>query len=156
MSEYSSVHYKNNFLKHVIVRIDFHHFVPTSSTFNESIEKEILKIFPRREKDQIIHFNSVNMVFNSNSNNSVNAKNEFQEGLQKEYLTNDGSSKLILTNKFIIFEINKYTSFEEHERWFQSILFTFFKENRVSVSRTGIRYVNIFDSSKIKLQKKLN
>ena len=48
MPEYSSICYKNSFLNQVIVRSDFLQFVPTNMTFSESIEKEILRIFPRR------------------------------------------------------------------------------------------------------------
>ena len=81
----------------------------------ENIEKEILKIFPRRGKDQIIRFNSINVVFDQKNNGLPNANGEIIEGIQREYFTNDGGSKLILTNKFIIFEINKYVSFDCEE-----------------------------------------
>lgn len=153
MVEYSSLCYRNSFLNQVIVRIDFLQFVPTNMTFDESIEKEILKVFPRRGKDQIIRFNSINVVFDQNNNGMPNANGEILEGIQREYFTNDGINKLIFSNKFIIFEINKYSSFEEHKQWFQSILFAFFQKNRVPVNRTGIRYINMFQQSKVKLQK---
>ena len=154
MSEYSSICYRNSFLNQVIVRIDFLQFISTSMTFSESIEKEILRIFPRRGKDQIIRFNSINVVFNQNNNGLPNANGEILEGIQREYFTNDGVNKLILSNKFIVFEINKYSNFEEHKQWFQSILLAFFQKNRVSVNRTGIRYINMFQQPRVKLQKK--
>lgn len=154
MADFSTTCYRNSFLSQVIVRIDFLGFVQSPSAFEESIEKEILRIFPRRGKDQIIRFNSVNVVFNPNSNGMPNANGETIEGIQREYFTTDGTNKLILTNKFMIFEINKYSSFEDHKQWFQSILMAFFQKNRVSASRIGIRYINIFDSGKLKLQKK--
>ena len=154
MQEYSSICYKNSFLNQVIVRIDFLQFVPTDMTFYESIEKEILKIFPRRGKDQIIRFNSISVVFDPNNNGLPNANGEVLEGIQREYYSNDGSNKLILTNKFMVFEINAYSSFEEHKKWFQSIVLAFFQKNRISVNRTGIRYINIFEQSRLKLQKK--
>lgn len=153
MPEYSSICYRNSFLNQVIVRIDFHQFVPTNMTFSESIEKEILRIFPRRGKDQIIRFNSINVVFDQNNNGLPNANGEILEGIQREFFTNDGVNKLILTNKFIVFEINKYSSYEEHNQWFQSILLAFFQRNRVSASRTGIRYINIFQQPRVKVQK---
>ena len=151
MPEYSSISYRESFLNQVIVRVDFLQFAQIP--FGESIEKEILQIFPRRGKDQIIRFNSLNVVFDQNNNGLPNANGEIVEGIQREYFTTDGLNKLILTNKFMIFEINKYTSFDVHKQWFQSILFAFYQKNTVSASRTGIRYINIFDSSKIKLQK---
>ena len=150
MPEYSSICYKNSFLNQVIVRIDFLQFVPTDMTFDESVEKEILKIFPRRGKDQIIRFNSIN----DQSNNGLpNANGESLEGIQREYFTNDGVNKLILSNKFIVFDINKYSKFEVHKQWFQSVLLAFFQRNRVSVNRTGIRYINMFQQPRVKLQK---
>ena len=103
--DYSSICYKNNFLNQVIVRVDFFQFIQTNMVFDEIIEKEILKIFPRRGKDQIIRFNSINVVLDPKNNNLQNANNEIAEGIQREYFTNDGGNKLILSNKFIIFEI---------------------------------------------------
>lgn len=153
MPNYSSVSYKNSFLNQVIVRIDFLPFVPTAMTFNENIEKEILKIFPRRGKDQIIRFNSINVVFDPNNNGLPNANGEVIDGIQREYYTNDGLNKLIMSNKFIIFEINKYSKFDVHQLWFQSVLLAFFQTNRISVNRTGIRYINLFPQSRVKLQK---
>ena len=154
MLDYSSICYRNSFLNQVIVRIDFVQFIQTNMVFDESIEKEILKIFPRRGKDQIIRFNSINVVFDQKNKGLPNTNGEIMEGIQREYFTNDARNKLILSNKFIVFEINKYSCFEEHKQWFQLILFAFFQKNRVSANRTGIRYINIFDTSKIKLQKK--
>lgn len=154
MLDYSSVCYNNCFLNQVIARIDFIQFIQTSMVFDENIEKEILKIFPRRGKDQIIRFNSINVVVDLKNNNLQNANGEINEGIQKEYFTSDGRNKLILANKFVIFEINNYSRFETHRQWFQSVLFALFQKNIVSVSRTGIRYINLFDANKIKLQKK--
>lgn len=153
MMDYSSICYKNNFLNQVIVRVDFFQFIQTNMVFDEIIEKEILKIFPRRGKDQIIRFNSINVVLDTKNNNLQNANNEIAEGIQREYFTNDGGNKLILSNKFIIFEINNYVRFEVHRQWFQAIMLALFQKNRISATRTGIRYINIFDTSRIKLQK---
>ena len=152
--DYSSICYKNNFLNQVIVRVDFFQFIQTNMVFDEIIEKEILKIFPRRGKDQIIRFNSINVVLDPKNNNLQNANNEISEGIQREYFTNDGGNKLILSNKFIIFEIDNYVRFEVHRQWFQAIMLALFQKNRISATRTGIRYINIFDTSRIKLQKK--
>lgn len=154
MLEYSAVCYKNSFLNQVIVRVDFAQFIQTNMVFDANIEKEILKKFPRRGKDQIIRFNSINVVFDQKNNGLPNANGEIIEGIQREYFTIDGGNKLILSNKFIIFEINNYVRFEVHRQWFQSILLALFQKNRISATRTGIRYINIFDTSRIKLQKK--
>lgn len=153
MPDFNSTCYKKNALNQVIVRVDFLQYVQSNNAFCESIEKEILRIFPNRGKDQIIRFNSLNIVFD-NDNEFHNANGETQEGIQREYISNDGLNKLIYSNKFMIFEINKYSTFNEHKQWFQSIFSVFFQKNRVCANRTGIRYINIFDSLKIKPQKK--
>lgn len=150
MSDYIPIGYTNNFLNQVIMRIDFLQFVPTENVFNDNITKEILRIFPRREKDQIIRFNSFRAAFNVNDGSPVS---NVLEGIQKTCVSNDGQNKLSLSNKYMIFLINNYCGFEEHMRWFQSILFPFFQINNIESSRVGIRYINIFDSSKIRLRK---
>lgn len=158
MAEYTSVFYKNSFLDHVIVRIDFLQFVQTESTFCESIEKEILRIFPKRGKDQIIRFNTFNVASEQNENGipnaNVNENRMVREGIQREYLANDSNNKLTLSNKFMIFEIEKYLSFDKHRQWFVPIVSSFFQKNKISANRTGIRYINSFDQSRVKLQKK--
>ena len=67
-------------------------------------------------------------------------------------LRKNKNNKLILSNKFIVFEINQYDTFGTHMQWFRDILVSFFLQNRVTAIRTGIRYINLFDPEKIKLQ----
>lgn len=151
----SSTCYKNTFLKQVIIRIDFMDFIKDNNMYDIEIEKRILKIFPRRGKDQIIRFNSIKMIFPQNKEQPMNTNGEIVEGIQKEYFTNDGQNKLILSNKFIIFEIKNYTNFEEHRLWLYSILSAVYEKNKqLTINRTGIRYINILESSKIKILKK--
>ena len=50
--DYSTTYYKNNFLNQVIVRVDFVQFILNNVVFDHVIEKEILKVFPRRGKDR--------------------------------------------------------------------------------------------------------
>ena len=75
------------------------------------------------------------------------------EGIRKEYFTFSGTDKIVLTNKFMVFEINAYQSYLLHRQWLQNIIFTFCEKNRITSERTGIRFINIFESSRIKLQK---
>ena len=154
MTDLSRVCYKNSFLKQVIVRIDFLQFVPTTELFNPAIEEVILKIFPKRGKDQIIRFNEVNVIFSPDEKGTPNAKGITTEGIKKEFFTRNGTDKIALTNKFMVFEINDYQSYLLHRQWFQSIIFAFCEKNRITSMRTGIRYINIFEPSRIKLQKK--
>lgn len=153
MTDLSRVCYKNSFLKQVIVRIDFLQFVPTTGLFNSAIEEVILKIFPKRGKDQIIRFNEVNVFFTPDDRSTPNAKGTTTEGIKKEYFTLDGTDKIALTNKSMVFEINAYQSYQLHRQWLQNIIFTFCEINRITSVRTGIRFINIFEASRIKLQK---
>lgn len=123
------------------MRVDFLQFIPTETAFKDNIAKEVLRIFPYREKDQIIRFKS------SDYNDGA------LEGIQKTCVSDDGKNKVSLSNKYIIFQIKNYCGFEAHMRWFQSILFQFFQTNNVTAKRVGVRYINIFDSSKIRLRK---
>lgn len=153
MTDLSSVCYKNSFLNQVIIRIDFLQFVPTTELFDLTIEEVILKIFPKRGKDQIIRFNEVSVFFKSDDRNTPNAKGTTIEGIKKEYFTLNGTDKIAITNKYMVFEINAYQSYLLHRQWFQDIIFTFCEKTRITSVRTGIRFINIFDSGRIKLQK---
>ena len=153
MDNLKKITYKNSFLNQVVVRLDFLQFISNENAFSTNVEKSILKVFPRKGKDQIIRFNSVNLTFDAAHPDVPNANGQIYEGIQREYLAQEENNKLILSNKFIIFEINQYDTFETHMQWFRDILVSFFLQNRVTVIRTGIRYINLFDSEKIKLQK---
>ena len=153
MNDLKKITYRNNFLSQVVVRIDFLEFIPNENVFSSDIEKIILKVFPRKGKDQIIRLNSVNFTFDVAHPDIPNANGQIFEGIQRESLAQEENNKLILSNKFIVFEINQYDTFGTHMQWFRDILVSFFLQNRVTAIRTGIRYINLFDSEKIKLQK---
>lgn len=153
MKDYSDINYKKTFLNQVIVRVDFLQFLETEKLFCDSIEKVILKEFPRRGMDQKLRFNTINVVFDPNDSNQANTQNESLEGIQREY--NKGKNKLILSNKFIIYEINDYDTFDFHFQVFQTILATLYQKQRLTTARIGIRYINIFATETIKLRKNM-
>jgi len=153
MAEFASQNYQNNFLSQVIARIDFLQCIPTDTIFKEEVEKAIIDIFPRRGMAQLIKFNTFNIVFDGVTSNVANANNDVFDGRQREYQSLDGKNKVILSNKFLIFEINSYSGFDEHIKWMRKIFNVFFDHAKPIVNRTGIRYINIFDQSKISLKK---
>lgn len=153
MANFESINYSTSFLDQVIVRSDFLEFVPTNSIFDLDLEKVILQKFPRRGKDQIIRFNSINVVIDALNQQTADTTREFTEGIQREYSSLDGQNKIILSNKFLVFEINRYKSFEELMGFVRPILLAIYANNTITASRTGIRYINIYDADKIKLQK---
>ena len=153
MANFENINYSINFLNQVIMRSDFLEFIPNDNIFNLELEKVILQNFPRRGKDQIIRFNSINVVFDALAQQKPDTTREFTEGIQREYSSLDGQNKFILSNKFFVFEINQYKSFEELMSFVRPILLSIFTSNTITANRTGIRYINVYDSDKIKLQK---
>lgn len=153
MSDYDSIRYEKNFLTQVIVRIDFLQFLPTIQLLTPSIETEILKSFPRRGKDQKIQFNAINVTIDSSRLNTPDAQHEMIEGIQREYIS--GKNKLLLSNKFVVFEINDYESYDLHRESFRDVLHSLFAENELASARVGIRYINIFNSNDIKIRKNM-
>lgn len=152
--EHSAIKYRKTFLDQVIIRIDFHETIlHNDDIFTTEFERTILDSYPKREKDRIIRFNSVNVVIDTKNQGELNTKNETFDGIQKEYLSIDGKNKVIISNQFIVFEINQYSSFGEHLECIRRILSAFFMKNKVTTARTGIRYINLYKSDEIKLQK---
>lgn len=148
MVDYTAIKYEKNFLRQVIIRLDYLQFLDSDSLFSADLEKTILKSFPRREMTQRIQFNDINVALDQDKTKRVT-----REGLQKQYYT--GKNKLTLTNKFIIFDISEYSSFNELLPPVTEILHTLFSNNIITSSRVGIRYINIIDSSKIKIRKNM-
>ena len=153
MDDLRSICYKNSFLSQVIVRLDFLQNVSSNIVLDTDLEKEIIQYFPRKGKDQIIRFNSIKVELISNHDSAPNANKTVIEGIQREYYTSDELNKVVISNLFIIFDIKKYSTFDKHEAVFRDIIMAFQQKARIPVSRTGIRYINIFDSAKIKVQK---
>lgn len=153
MDDLRSICYENSFLNQVIVRLDFLQNVSSKIVLDTDLENKIIQFFPRKGKDQIIRFNSIEVELNSNNDLAPNANKTSIEGIQREYYTSDEQNKVIISNLFMIFDIKKYSMFDEHEATFRDIIMAFQKKARIPVARTGIRYINIFDPVKIKIQK---
>lgn len=153
MKRYDDVCYKKTFVNQVILRLDFMRYVSPEIVFNEELENVIFEFFPKRGKDQIIRFNAINITFDANENRMPSANGQSVEGLQKEYYSTEGN-KLIISNIFIAFEINKYSIFDKHMKWFQEILHILFSKGKVITKRTGLRYINMFRMPQIRLHKK--
>lgn len=153
MKDYSAIKYTNTFLNQVIIRVDFLQFLETDRLFSYDTEKAILKLLPRRGIDQKIHFDTINVVIDPNKLNAPNARKDTLNGIQREYYA--GKNKVILSNKYIIYEINEYDTFEHHYQVFQTLLLSLFSKQRITTARIGIRYINIFGVESIKLRKNM-
>lgn len=150
MNDVSLICYKRNFLHQVIVRMDFLQFVSTEIIMDSELERTIIKYFQRKEKEQLLQLNSINLTLQNTS--LVNSNGMTTEGVQREY-SSEGNNKFFLSNQYMIFEINKYNSFEEHMKGIRDIVQEICRKTKMPIQRTGIRYINIFDSNGIKFQK---
>lgn len=151
--EYQNICYQNPFLNQVIVRLDFMETLQNNQVFYDEFEKNIVKYFPKKGKDQLIKLNEINVMINVNEPSESAASSEIVAGLQKEYFDTNIKNKFIVSNRFIVFEMNKYTSFEELFQMISNIVPSFMARTNVTIQRMGIRYINIFDSEKIKIRK---
>jgi hypothetical protein len=63
----SKIKYPKHYIDKVICRIDFLEYLQTEEVFDPNVIKEITKNFPRKEKDQLMKFNSINIEIGSKS-----------------------------------------------------------------------------------------
>lgn len=151
--DYQNICYQNPFLNQVIVRLDFMETLQNAKVFYEEFERSIVKYFPKKGKDQLIKLNEINVMINVKEPSESAASSELVVGLQKEYWDKNMTNKFIVSNRFIVFEINAYSSFEKMFEMINSIVPSFMAMTNVTVQRMGIRYINIFDPEKIKIRK---
>lgn len=144
-----NIKYKSNFLNQVIIRIDFLELLDSNSLYDNELLKIITTKYPRRAKDKIIYFNNFGLKFEVNTEPIVN--NNSNKGIQIECSDILDKNKIIMTNKSITYNINDYTKFKDHYDFFQKIVSILFSNNKLSSTRLGIRYINIFNNDKIKI-----
>lgn len=153
MRDYSNIKYERIFLNQVIFRIDFLQFFETETLFNEAVEGTILKLFSRRGMDQRVNFGTINVLIDTNKPYVSNTQPKTVGGLQREYYA--GKNKLVLSNKFLVYEINEYDTFEKHYSIFQTVFNALNTKQSITSARVGIRYINIFGADDLKLRKNM-
>jgi len=149
--------YTKNFLDTVILRIDFLEFISNEIIEDVELRKVIIMSFPRLGKTQLMKYNNVNIQFNPLAPADVPTTNQdIINGLQKEYFSADGNNSIAISNKFIVCQIKEYSGFDKLMQSIQLILREIYhKQINLTSVRTGIRYINLFRSGEIKLQKNL-
>lgn len=148
--DYEAVCYKRPFLRQVIARVDFLEFIPSELLFSESIVKSIMTNFTQVGMRQVMRYSDVSVVLN-NKDTQTTSKN--QEGFKQEF-SNMDRNKLTISNRFVILEINNYTSYEDLHKLFSPVLKAMGLLPINSI-RTGIRYINIIDNNVVRLTKSL-
>lgn len=147
--DYSKRCYEKTALSQAIVRLDFRNFIETDMLFQDDVINPILDIFPNKNMRELVSFQTMNLTFNPNENKT---ERTVKKGAQQKFLDNSGNC-LVLTNMFVAVEINRYTKFDaliNKLRLFQAI----FDHCDTVVSRTGIRYINLFGDDTIRPQKR--
>ena len=144
--DFGNIKYKNNFLKQVIIRLDFLNFVETEDLFDSIIIQKIMAKFPHKQKDQITRFNQIEL------NEESTVKKKMIEGMQQTYLSEEGN-KLVLSNKHLVIDVSNYNTFENLLESIQQIIFDLFKRKSISSARTGLRYINVFNPQNIRIYK---
>ena len=147
--DYSTICYKKTCLTQVIIRLDFLEFIDSQILFNDSVEKVLLPNFPKKGMQQLIRFQSLNLTVDPNG---ARTERSARDGLQQEFVNSDGN-KIILSNQFIVLELNEYTKYEDELEKFIPVLRTIMSETQLTAMRTGIRYINEFGKNGIKPQK---
>ena len=147
--DYSNVNYKKTVLSQVIVRLDFFEFIDERQLFCDNIEMIIMKSFPIKGKQQIVRFQMTNFTINPKE---TKTENSYREGVQRIFSDNTGN-KFVLSNKYAVWEINKYTSYDDVWITINPILEKLFEYASITVVRTGIRYINEYNNNTLKPKK---
>ena len=150
--DYSEKCYEKTALSQVLIRLDFHEFLDNNSLFCDDIENKIMPYYPNKGKQKIINQQTVNVQIDPNTNKAM-SMNRILEGLQRTYNDRYGN-KFILSNKYVCVECNHYTTYECLMNSFSSILKAILLKNQITITRTGVRYINIFNDDSIKPQKR--
>ncbi len=145
MNNMMNVCYDNTFLKQVIFRIDFAKPISSEKIFCESIVAAIQTAYPRIHKEEIIRFGQIKVDVKRGAVSDCISQ-DVSEGRQKTFISENQMNKLVLANNYIIFETNKYGSYESLRTAALVILSAIFEIDDVVVARIGLRYINIFNS----------
>lgn len=147
---YDQICYSRSCLSQVILRIDFLEYIDNDILFGSDVEKEVLCNFPKKGMQQLLRFQTMNVI--ADPKNGTRAEQTTRDGVQQEFSNSDGN-KLVLANKFIILEINKYTKYEAVLEVFLPVLKTLLSKIQLTSMRTGIRYISFFSDEGIRPQK---
>lgn len=142
------INYKRTFLNQVIIRLDFQDIISVDKITNECLLQEIQKHFVQKGIPQIARFAEVKIDIEC----SNMPTQRIVEGIQQDFGDNDGN-KAVLASKFLIFELNRYVTYENHMEYISPIIAQLLQIDGIKIERTGIRYVNIFGDDERKIYK---
>ena len=151
MTDYTDVCYNNSCLKQVIVRLDFFGYVQLEHLMSDFLQKTIKTAFPNVGLQQLVRFGDLSINLSSAGEP---IENKVVLGNRLTYSDNE-NNKLHISNKSIVFQINKYDSFDYLKQKICPIIESLFNvAQSLSIIRSGLRYVNIFNVEGIRPLKK--
>ena len=125
----------DNFLKQVILRLDFLGEIDRSQQVLDDIKGAVSDILPEFETRDIV---SVEMTIDQ-------AQKTTQERRYKSFLlrNNATNNSLVLEPSAIIFDLKKYNNYEEFKGLVQRVIRNLGEQSpSIKVSKTGLRYIN--------------
>jgi len=133
--------YSNNFLKNVIFRIDFVNQVDMNSFIEKNIN-EIRKHYPFNSAVQSKHDN-IKLTEKTVEKETIEYTNQI-------FFNKDRTARIDINPTCLIIDYNKYVDFEPLYNDIEFIFDLLIKNTDITVGRTGLRYINIFENSDLK------
>lgn len=131
--------YKKNELKKVILRIDF----KTLHGFVDSFNNQLSAVDHEFKVDLLDTINVMDEIGPIKKGDSVVTRKQVLIKTKQKQDVN-GFAKLTFNDSCIVFEFLSYTCFSDFINFTKEILKELFK-NDLDITRTGIRFVNIFE-----------
>lgn len=149
---FEEIKYKQNYLTTVICRVDFADQLSEKAIDKVLTVPEITTFFSIKSKDQIKEDSNISVVEKPGGSTEISKSSD--KFIIKTLVNSTGKNKLIISKKHLILEYNQYDSFEETKKHFSYIVnATTSCHPEIRVGRFGLRYINVFDSDKCKINK---
>lgn len=136
--------YRHNTLSTVIFRVDF---VNTINTDNEPLHKKCISLYPLVQDENVTE-ESISTAIDEKG--AATVERQINRYVNKRYSNRQLSRRIIVSPKFVLIELQDYSSYEDTKAAFMSV-FTVLRETNpdVAISRIGMRYINQIDLSTV-------
>ncbi len=136
--------YKTNKIIKFILRLDFVGEVEElKNNMPTQVAEKIKMAFPI--------FNQRNLTETSVMVTNDQLSKTDKQITEWSYSDAEGKNKIILSTKYIIFDSDRYESFESVKSKFIEVIKEIMNLKNVQISRTGIRYINLFEHKEFEI-----
>lgn len=150
MNELTNICYKKNFISKVICKVDFINNIQNSQVLDEKLQRIALKHFPVQNMDEIVKFNQIRLNLNSSK---PDISDKVTDMLLRKFSSNTERNTVKISNAFVLFDIQDYSSFTSLYAAYSDIMTELFSIGNIAIKRIGLRYINQFDLSQMRVQK---